>query len=155
MPKQPEPGRPDHRSRICLIVILIGLANFLAYSIGYLVIGGEAIHGLVKHAGGGVLYYLAGRPDEPVSRAVFVYSAIHSTSIWVTFAAVMLAMLTLAKDRIVLSMRKAVLRGRAVITIVAVIIAIVAILLTYRFTRRFVRQMRSAATPAARIIGDK
>ena len=135
---------------------MIGLANFLAYGLGYFLICGEAeaIHGRVEPADGEVLYYLAGR-EEAIGRAVFVYSGIHSISIWPTFAAVMLAMLTLAKDRIVLSMRKAVVRGRAVITIVAVIIAIVAIFWTYRFTRRFAQHMRTAAAPAVQVTGDK
>ena len=123
-------------------MILIGLANFLVYTIAYLIIGGEAIHGQIISSGGRTQYLLAGRAD-PVSRCVFIYSAIHSISIWPTFGAVMLAMLTLAKDRIVESMHSALVRGRAIITLLAVIIAIIAILLTFRFTRRFVSQMRS------------
>jgi len=55
----------------------------------------------------------------------------------------MLAMLTLAKDRIVESMHSALVRGRAIITLLAVIIGIIAILFTFRFTHRFVNQMRS------------
>jgi len=97
---------------------------------------------------GGGQYMLAGRAD-PVNRCVFIYSAIHSISIWPTFGAVMLAMLTLAKDRIVESMHSALVRGRAIITLVAIIIAIIAILLTFRFTRRFVRQMRDGPQAAA------
>jgi len=134
-------------------VILIGLANFLVYTIAYLIIGGEAIHGRIIAKGGQTQYFLAGRTD-PVSRCVFVYSAIHSISIWPTFGAVMLAMLTLAKDRIVESMHSALVRGRAIITLLAIIIAIIAILLTFRFTRRFVRQMRSGPQENGQLAED-
>lgn len=134
-------------------MILIGLANFLVYTIAYLIIGGEAIHGQIIARDGGAQYLLAGRAD-PVSRLVFIYSAIHSISIWPTFGAVMLAMLTLAKDRIVESMHSALVRGRAIITLLAVIITIVAILLTFMFTRRFVRQMRSGPQEVRKVIED-
>lgn len=136
----------DRRTRICVIVILLGLANFLAYTIGYWVIGGEAIHGRVQFADGQATYFLAGRP-EPVSRCVFIYSCLHSASIWITFGAVMLSMLTLAKDRIVSSLRSAVLRGKAVITVAAIIIVFVTILTTFLFVHRFVEHM-TAQPPA-------
>ena len=48
--------------------------------------------------------------------------------------AVLLAMLTLAKDRIVSSMRSAIIRGRTFITIVAAIITVACVLMTVRFT---------------------
>ncbi|MDP7163242.1 MAG: hypothetical protein QF577_00985 [Phycisphaerae bacterium] len=146
----------DRRSRICLVIILIGLANFVAYTIGYFAIGsGEAVNGAVKLVDGRVLYYLSGQTTEPVSREVFIYSGVHSISIWVTFGAVILAMLTLAKDRIVLSMRSAVVRGRAVITITAVVIAIVAVLFTYEYSHRFIEHLRCQSSLAAPVTGGK
>ena len=143
----------DRRSSICVYVILIGLANFLAYAVAYLIIGGEAIHGQIISTGGQVQYILVGRP-EPVSRCVFIYSAIHSISIWPTFGAVMLAMLTMAKDRIVESMRSDLVRGRMIITLVAVVIGIIAIFYTYMFTRQFVRQMKAGPQEIHRVIRD-
>jgi len=134
-------------------VILIGLANFLIYTIAYLIIGGEAISGQIIAKGGQTQYLLEGQTD-PVSRCVFIYSAIHSISIWPTFGAVMLAMLTLAKDRIVESMRSALVRGRAIITLIAVIITIIAILFTFQFTRQFVRLMRSGPQEVRQVAED-
>lgn len=128
----------DRRTKICVVVIFVGLMNFLAYTIGYWILGGEAVHGYVSIVEGQAVYYLVGRA-QPVSQLVYICSGIHSISIWVTFGAVMLAMLTLAKDRIMLSMRSAIIRGRAIITAVAVLVAIIAIILTYRFTDHFVR----------------
>ena len=143
----------DRRSSICVYVILVGLANFLAYAVAYSIIGGEAIHGQIVSVGGEVRYILEGR-TEPVARWVFIYSAIHSISIWPTFGAVMLAMLTLAKDRIVESMRSDLVRGRAIITLVAVVIGIIAVFWTYRFTRQFVRQMRAGPQEIRQVAKD-
>ena len=103
----------DRRTKICIWIILIGLANFLAYTILYMFIGGEAIHGSVQQGADGAVTYLLQSPggdDVAVSRAEFIYSGVHSISIWVTVAAVMLAMLTLAKERIASSMRSTIVR---------------------------------------------
>jgi len=143
----------DRRSSICVYVILIGLANFVAYAVGYSIIGGEAIHGQIISTGDQVQYFLAGRA-EPVARWVYIYSAIHSISVWPTFGAVMLAMLTLAKDRIVESMRSDLVRGRMIITLVAVVIGIIAIFYTYMFTRQFVRQMRAGPQEIKQVAKD-
>lgn len=128
----------DRRTRICLWVIAIGLANFLLYGISYTWFYGEAVNGWVAIENGQRVYHL--QSGEVVSRAVFIASGIHSISIWPTVAAIMLAMLTLAKDRISGSMRRAVLRGRALITLLAIIIALVTALLTWEFTEAFLDQ---------------
>jgi nitrogen fixation/metabolism regulation signal transduction histidine kinase len=52
-------------------------------------------------------------------------------------AAMMLAMLTLAKERIVSSMRSTVLRGRTLITILATIITLMTIMMTIIFALQF------------------
>jgi len=132
----------DRRTRICIWIIIVGLANFLAYSILYMFIGGEAVHGSLKHvAPGQVACFLRGPggQDVAVSPAVYIYSGIHSISIWVTVAAVMLAMLTLAKERIASSMRSTIVRGRTFITILATIITLVSLVVTIWFILQFVR----------------
>ena len=132
--------RSDRRTRICIWVILIGLLNFLAYATLYLWFDGEAINGsVVPDADGSLSYFLRSPRDEavPVSLAVYLYSGIHSISIWLTVGAVMLSMLTLAKDRIVSSMHSAVVRGRTFITVLATIITLIVIAMTILFTLRF------------------
>jgi hypothetical protein len=112
----------DRRTKICIWIILIGLGNFLAYSLIYMFIGGEAVSGVIRDDGrGGHEYFLKGpsQEDIPVSKGVYVYSGIHSISIWITVGAVMLAMLILAKERIASSMRSTIVRGRTLITILA------------------------------------
>jgi len=134
-------ARSDRKTRICIWVILIGLLNFLVYVLLYLWFDGEAVNGSVARAADGSLRcFLRSPRDEavPVSLAVYLYSGIHSISIWLTVGAVMLAMLTLAKDRIVSSMHSAVVRGRTFITVLATIITLIVIAMTILFTLRFV-----------------
>ena len=135
----------DRRTRICIWVILLGLGNFLAYTVLYMFIGGEAINGSVKMVAGRCHYYLQSQVEVSrqveVSHAVFLYSGIHSVSVWVTVAAVMLAMLTLAKERIVSSMRSTIVRGRTFITILATIITLTTSLITIWFILEFCKRL--------------
>ncbi len=145
----------DRKTKICIWIILIGLANFLAYTIGYMFIGGEAATGhLHRLANGQIAYVLASGQEVP--RGLYIYSGIHSISVWVTFGAVMLAMLTLAKDRIVSSMLQTIVRGRTFITILATIIAFTAIIITIWFVLKFSQSLAcpesiAAQSPPARI----
>lgn len=138
----------DHRTRVCLWIIVLGLANFTAYTIGYFVfIGGEAMNGYVtiERTEDGHLhphYYVGhGAEDFEVSGGVWIYSAIHSTTVWVSVGAVLLAMLTLAKERIVSSMRSRVLRGRTFITVLATLITVFTLGMTLYFVRFMIDQL--------------
>ena len=140
----------DRRTKICIWIILIGLGNFLAYSLIYMFIGGEAVSGPIHDAGGGRHVYCLKGPsqqDVPVSKAVYVYSGIHSISIWVTVGAVMLAMLTLAKERIVSSMRSTVVRGRTLITILATVITLTTAVIAIWFTLQFASRLAGPHPP--------
>jgi heme/copper-type cytochrome/quinol oxidase subunit 2 len=144
-----EDGLPegmDRRTRICIRVIVIGLLNFLAYTVVYLLIGGEAVNGWVREAAdGGVTYLLKSwsQSEEEVRKGTFIYSAIHSISIWPTAGAVMLAMLTLAKERIVSAMHSTIVRGRTFITILATILIVIISLATIMFAIKFVDKMKN------------
>ncbi len=140
------PGGMDRRTRICIRVIVIGLLNFLAYTVVYLLIGGEAVNGWVRTAADGdIVYFLKSwsQSEVQVHKATFIYSAIHSISIWPTAGAVMLAMLTLAKDRIVSAMHATIVRGRTFITILATILVVMILLATIMFTRKFIEKMKN------------
>jgi len=128
----------DKRTKICIWIILIGLGNFLIYTILYMFISGEAATGhLDKVRSTGEIRYLL-NSGHTVSRWVYIYSGIHSISIWTTVGAVMLAMLTLAKERIASAMRATIVRGRTLITILATIITLIVIVMTIWFTLQFV-----------------
>ncbi len=140
----------DRRSKICTWIILIGLANFAVYVALYAYFYGEAVHGrVVQVPDGGQRYFL--QSGKEVSRAVFIYSGAHSISIWPTVAAIMLAMLTLAKDRIASAVHSTVTRGRTTFTVLAIVIAIITGFMTFVFTHQFVERLRHpvAHCPAA------
>jgi hypothetical protein len=138
------------QTRICIWVILLGLVNFLAFAVGYWILWGEAVHGYVSVVGDGLVYHLysgreviqVGYEAPEVSRGAFLYSGIHSISIWLTVGAVLLAMLTLAKERIVSSASRAILRGRTLITVVATIITVSIVLVTVEVTVEFIHALR-------------
>lgn len=128
----------DLRTKICLWIIVIGMANFLAYAIGYTVVGGESVRGKVYEdpATGKRTYNLDS--GQEVHRDTFVYMGVHSILLWVSVAAVMLAMLTLAKDRIADSMQSAAMRGRTLCTVLAVVIGIFTGGMIFQFVHTFV-----------------
>jgi hypothetical protein len=138
----------DVRSRICIWIIMIGLANFLAYSLTYAFFGGGAVYGSVHRAAKDKLIY---RLDSgvTVSRGVFIYSGIHSISIWPTVGAIMLAMLTLAKERIVSSMRSSIVRGRTLITILATVVTLISVSVTAWFLIHMIHQLTHHVHPGA------
>ncbi len=129
----------DLKTKICIWVIFVGLVNFLAFAVAWYAIGGDAIGGKVYAQGEQVKYCLKspGSSEVEVSRGVFIYSGVHCISIWITVAAVMLAMLTLAKDRIVSSMRSTIMHGRMLITVLAVVITVAIVVITFLFVREF------------------
>jgi hypothetical protein len=137
-----EMARMHRRTKICIWIILIGIANFLAFVVGYSVLWGEALHGEVLVAEGGELIYRLQKGEE-VSRGAFIYSGIHSISLWLTVGVIMLSMLTLAKERIASSMRVAILRGRTLITVLATIITISVLVASTVASLRFVRKFDS------------
>jgi len=150
----PEPALPEvhlnRRTKICLWIILLGLANFLAYTVVYFVLAGEAIHGGVgidPADPAGRMYFVLDRGNpqqvQQVSPAVWMYSALHTISIPVTVGAVLLAMLTIAKDRIVSSLRSSAVRGRALITLLAAVVTICSLAWIAWFLYRMISQLRN------------
>jgi heme/copper-type cytochrome/quinol oxidase subunit 2 len=137
--------RQMRQTRICIWVILLGLLNFLAYVVGYSYLYGEALHGEVLQNGTELIYKL--HTDKEVSRGAFLYSGIHSISVWLTVGAILLAMLTLAKERIVSSASRTILRGRTLITVLATIITVTIVVITVEVTLEFVRSLRHPKSP--------
>ena len=128
---------------------MIGLANFLVYVILYWFFWGEAVNGRVEDHAGHLRYFL--QSNEEVSHGVFLYSGIHSISIAPTVGAIMLAMLTLAKQRVVSSMRSAIVRGRTLITILATVITLIVCVWTIWFVLQFSRRLCNPKPPAGEV----
>lgn len=128
----------DLRTKICIWVIILGMVNFLAYAVAYAVVGGESVRGKVYEdpQTGRRVYYLDS--GKEVGHDAFLYMGIHSITIWVTVAAIMLSMLTLAKDRVADSMQSAAMRGRTFCTVMAVLIGFCTAGLTFLYVREFI-----------------
>ena len=67
--------------RVLLCIGWLGMANFVAFAIGALLIGGDAVSGMVQD--GHYFVRNHGRLTE-VSASVFHYSLWHARSLWVT-----------------------------------------------------------------------
>jgi hypothetical protein len=136
----------DRRTKICIWIIFVGLGNFLAYVILYWFFWGEAVNGHVQANGERLRYFL--QSGQEVSRGVFLYSGVHSISIAPTVGAIMLAMLTLAKDRVVSSMRRTIVRGRTLITILATLITVIVVVWTIWFILQFGDRLTHPRSPS-------
>jgi hypothetical protein len=77
--------------KIALIVVVAGMLNFGVFLVGTSVVGGDAVHGDCRNTQG--RYYLWDKTRSPscheVTRGVYVYSKIHSWSIFLSWPFVM------------------------------------------------------------------
>jgi hypothetical protein len=120
------------RNRICVWLIILGLGNFIVYAAIYAVIGGDAPNGYIKEADGRLTYYVRGHfvhrsvgYEQDVPRWVWIYSYLHSISIWPSIAAVLLAMLVLARPHIMATYQRGVMTGATLVTVMATLIVVV------------------------------
>ncbi|HSW46724.1 MAG TPA: hypothetical protein VLM89_14270 [Phycisphaerae bacterium] len=142
------------RNIICIWVIFGGLINFLAYTIFYAELGGDAKNGwkeAVRDDRGNTTeqYYISGHflrsgdgRDRPVPKWVWVYSYIHSISLWPTQGAMVICMLILARPHIIATMTEGSwIRGPTFITVVITLTAVLCSVLTILFTIQFLRDL--------------
>ncbi len=133
------------RNRICVWLIIFGLGNFLIYAVVYAIIGGDAQNGGISDDG---TYFVRGHHvhrlqgyEQEVSRGVWIYSYIHSISIWPSIAAVLLAMLILARPHIVATYHRGIIKGTTLVTIMATVIVLVTSIIMLAFIVDFVRAL--------------
>ena len=139
------------RNRICIWLIFAGLINFVAYTLVYAELGGDAKNGgaeRVVRADGSVskLYYIKGhfirgpvgqRRDVP--RGVWIYSYLHSISIWPTQGVLMICMLILAQPHIIATMREGIwIRGPTFVAVAITLVAVFYVAMTVWFVIGFV-----------------
>jgi len=137
------------RNRLLIWIIFLGLANFVSFTMMYWYIGGDAKNGWIddsgvcyvrghhlRHSEGGF-----GRESE-VSRGLWIYSYIHSISIWPTVAAVLVSMFILARPHIIATMKQdAMIRGTTFITACITVVVLVTGASTLYFLLDFFRAM--------------
>ena len=107
-------------------------------------IGGDAVNGEIRdgvHYVRGHFLRVSGGMETPVARQVWIYSYLHSISIWPTHAAVLLSMLILARPHILATMKDGVITGQTFVTVVATLIIAGVTVITLWFLIDFVRQV--------------
>jgi len=134
------------RNRICIWVILLGLANLVAYTAVYGYIGGDAKNGGIDEQGRCYIrgHFVRASTGEKtfVSRATWIYSYIHSISIWPTQAAILIAMLILARPHMIATMKEnALIKGTTVVTICTTVIVLLYGMSTVWFVLDFVQEL--------------
>jgi len=132
-------------------LIILGLSNFIVYAVVYAIIGGDAPNGYIKRDGGRAVYYVRGHfvhrmvgYEEDVPRWVWIYSYVHSISIWPSIAAVLLAMLVLARPHIMATYQRGIMTGNTLVIVMATVIVTLTSLIMLSFTVNFVRVLGSA-----------
>ena len=136
------------RNRILIRIIGLGLLNFVCFTIIYAYIGGDAPNGKVQNGtyfvkGHFLRHGLSGQATE-VSEAVWIYSYVHSISIWPTIGAVLCSMLVLARPHIIATMQEDnLIRGQSFVTASITTIVIISAASTIYFCIDFVRAMQT------------
>lgn len=141
------------RNRICIWVIFLGLINFAAYAILYAELGGDASNGYVTMRDGHREYYVRGHfihgPEGQSARVapwVWVYSYLHSISIWPTEAAVLVCLLILGRPHIIATMKEdGLMQGGTFVAVCSTIVILLASALTIWFLTRFVGELSRAS----------
>ncbi|MBU0641222.1 MAG: hypothetical protein KKB50_20380 [Planctomycetes bacterium] len=148
------------RNEICIAVIALGAVNFLAYTVSYAALGGDAHNGhreLIEKSDGTVqaVYFVRGHfirsltgQERAVSRGMWVYSYLHSISVLLTSAAMIISMLVLARPHIIATMRGGLVSGLTFVTVFGTIVMLVTVAAVALFTWDFVAQLGDSM-PAA------
>lgn len=151
------------RNRICIWLIFLGLINFLAYTIVYAELGGDARNGgieIQKNEDGTPMldedgepvktYYIRGHfirgpsgERSDVHRITWIYSYLHSISIWPTQGMLMICMLILAQPHIIATMREnSVMQGTTFVSMAITLVAVVYTAMSIWFVLGFFWEMK-------------
>jgi hypothetical protein len=138
------------RNRICIWIILLGLFNFAGYTIVYAELGGDARNGYIASGPNGErTYYVAGHfihgtqgEYAPVAPWVWVYSYVHSITLWPTQAAILICLLVLARPHIIATMKESsIMQGQTFVAVCATTILLLSGALTAWFLIGFIREL--------------
>ena len=143
------------RNQICIAVLMVGLLNFLVYTLSYAVLGGDAANGeritvvennqVVDHkyyVRGHFLRSLDGKQRE-VSATVWIYSYLHSILLPITSAAMIISMLVLARPHIIATMRDGWISGPTFITAFSTIVLLATLTIVVVFSADLITQLTS------------
>lgn len=138
------------RNKILIWVIVLGLVNFAVYTAFYWYLQGDARNGFIEQGEyflrGHFIRMREGRVSAPVSRATWIYSFVHSISIWPTIGAVLLSMLWLARPHIIATMKTdSLISGKVFVNLCAAIVAVVTLASTGLFALHLVQALGAAS----------
>ncbi len=129
---------------MCIWIIALGVANFIAYTVSYSFIGGDAHNGEIREG----VHYVRGHflhgptgAERSVSRGLWIYSYIHSISIWPSIAAVLVCNMILARPHIIATMKEGLVSGGTFVTVVITLLSFLALVATVLFTLDFIRAL--------------
>ncbi|MCP4591015.1 MAG: hypothetical protein GY842_09740 [bacterium] len=136
------------RNRLLIWIIFLGLTNFVSYTMMYWYIGGDAKNGIIRDGA----YYVQGHHlrhhgeqfgrESEVSRGMWIYSYLHSISIWPTIAAVLVSMFIMARPHIIATMKQdAVIQGTTFVTVGITVVVLVTGASTLYFMLDFFRAL--------------
>ena len=138
---------------MCIAIIALGLLNYLAYTVTYALLGGDAHNGqrvvvqnpdgtreVVYEVRGHFIHSTTGRERE-VGRAAWIYSYLHSLTVPLTSGALIISMLVLARPHIVATMRGSWISGRLFVGAFGAIVVVAALAVTALFTWDFVLEL--------------
>lgn len=141
------------RNRICIRILALGAINLVLYTLIYAALGGDAhnggsktlttLNGKTRHAFFVAGHYIRdpGGREQEVSRGVWIYSYVHSISVWITSAAMIISMLVLARPHIVATMRGGWLSGETFVAAFGTIVLVLAGSAVFFFGWDFVSQL--------------
>ena len=144
------------RNRICIWLIILGLANLLGYTLAYANLGGDARNGgkeTVQNDAGEteMVFYIRGHflrgpggRRTNVPKWVWIYSYVHSISLWPTQGLMMICMLILAQPHIIATMRESTwIRGPTFIAVAITLLAVVSVAMSVWFVFGFISDLMS------------
>jgi hypothetical protein len=141
------------RNQICIAIINLGAINFLVYALSYAAVGGDAHNGyrrLVREPDGAVRaeYFVRGHfirdpagKERQVSAGLWIYSYLHSISLFLTSGAMVISMLVLARPDILATMRDSWITGATFVTALGTVVILISVGLALIFTWDFVAQL--------------
>lgn len=143
----------QRRNVICIWIIAVGMLNFVAYTAFYAALGGDAHNGyrhVVESPDGERVarYFVRGhfiRSTEgqaaEVNRGLWIYSYLHSISLWLTSAAMIISMLVLARPHIIATMRDGWISGQTFIIVFGTVVILTTAGAAFIFAWDFVAQL--------------
>ncbi len=139
------------RNRVLAWVIVLGLANFAIYTFFYWYFQGDARNGFIRDGEyflrGHFLHLREGIATAPVTRTVWIYSFVHSISIWPTIGAVLISMFVLARPHMIATIKTdALISGRLFVNGCMTAVAIGTIYSTVDFVLSLIQALQAVSS---------